>query len=65
MPKHGKTRKSVAKRFAITRNGKVSHRTSGQDHFNARERSKVTRAKRQDRALTSTLTKTITLAINK
>lgn len=65
MPKHGKTRKSVAKRFTITPKGKAIHRTSGQNHFNARERSKVTRAKRQDRALTPTLTKTIAMAISK
>lgn len=44
-----KTYTSLAKRFKITKRGKVIHRTGGQDHFNAREGGKVTRAKRRDR----------------
>jgi len=47
MPKI-KTRKSVSKRFTITKNKKVIKRTGGQDHFNARESGKVKRNKRRD-----------------
>ena len=32
-----KTHKATAKRFRITRTGKILQRTGGQDHFNARE----------------------------
>jgi large subunit ribosomal protein L35 len=46
-----KTHKAVAKRFKITKKGKVLKRTAGQDHFNARESGKVTRMKRRDRQL--------------
>ncbi|MDO8668929.1 MAG: 50S ribosomal protein L35 [Candidatus Buchananbacteria bacterium] len=47
MPKM-KTRQAVAKRFKITKNGKVIKRTGGQDHFNARETGRVKRNKRRD-----------------
>lgn len=43
-----KTRQAVAKRFKITKNGKVIKRTGGQDHFNARETGRVKRNKRRD-----------------
>jgi len=42
-----KTHKATAKRFRITRTGKILQRTGGQDHFNAREPGKVTRNKRR------------------
>ncbi len=44
-----KTQKSVAKRFKVTRTGKVIKRTAGQD----REPGKVTRSKRRDKHLFS------------
>ncbi|MBU0636975.1 MAG: 50S ribosomal protein L35 [Patescibacteria group bacterium] len=47
MPKI-KTHKATVKRFKITRNNKILHRKSGQDHFNARESGKVIRNKRRD-----------------
>lgn len=47
-----KTVKAVAKRFKHTKTSKLRHRKAGQDHFNARERSKVTRSKRKDSGLT-------------
>lgn len=47
MPKI-KTRKSVSKRFKITKNKKVIKRTGGQDHFNARESGNTKRNKRRD-----------------
>ncbi|MEK7102057.1 MAG: 50S ribosomal protein L35 [Patescibacteria group bacterium] len=43
-----KTHKATAKRFTITKSGKILKRTGGQDHFNAREPGKVTRNKRRD-----------------
>jgi large subunit ribosomal protein L35 len=46
MPKL-KTRKSLAKRFKISKKGKVIKKKAGQDHFNARESGKVTRNKRR------------------
>jgi len=47
MPKI-KTRKAVAKRFKITKTGKVMKRTGGQGHFNARETGNTKRNKRRD-----------------
>jgi large subunit ribosomal protein L35 len=58
MPKI-KTHKATVKRFQITRTGKIQQRKAGQDHFNARERGKVKRAKRRDISTTNTLKKTI------
>ncbi|MBI5134943.1 hypothetical protein HZA86_01765 [Candidatus Uhrbacteria bacterium] len=46
-----KTRKTVAKRFLLTKRKKLLHRTCGQDHFNSREPGKVTRSKRRDPAM--------------
>ncbi len=42
-----KTHKAYAKRFKITKNKKVLKRRARQDHFNAREKGKKTRAKRK------------------
>ncbi len=54
-----KTHKAVAKRFKITRTGKVLKRVAGQDHFNSREPGKVTRAKRRDMSLSGKLARNI------
>lgn len=43
-----KTQKAIAKRFKITGTGKVLKRKNGQNHFNSRETSKITRMKRRD-----------------
>ncbi len=59
-----KTRKSIAKRFHITKNKKVIKRYCGQDHFNARDNSKITRKKRRDTILSKSLQKTVITAIN-
>lgn len=48
-----KTHKATAKRFTITKSGKILKRTGGQDHFNAREPGKVTRNKRRDVEISS------------
>jgi len=42
-----KTRKSIAKRFKITKNGKVLRRLSGQDHYLAKRGSKKRRDTRK------------------
>jgi large subunit ribosomal protein L35 len=50
MPKV-KTHKGTHKRFKKTKTGKLLHRTSGQDHYNSRESSKVTMNKRRDSSM--------------
>ena len=42
-----KTRKSLSKRFKITKNGKVLRRAIGQDHLRAKKSGKAIRAKRK------------------
>ena len=42
-----KTRKSIAKRFKITKTGKVLRRITGQDHCLAKKKSKKRRAARK------------------
>jgi large subunit ribosomal protein L35 len=54
-----KTHKALAKRFKVTKTGKVLKRAAGQDHFNSRESGKVTRNKRRDRQMSESYTKTI------
>lgn len=58
MPKL-KTQKSVAKRFKITKTGKVLKRKAGQDHFNSRESGKTKRKKRRDVEMSETLHRNI------
>ena len=58
MPKI-KTRQAVAKRFKITKNGKVIKRTAGQDHFNARETGENKRRKRLDTSIANVDAKNI------
>jgi ribosomal protein L35 len=50
MPKI-KTHQATSKRIRSTKNKKLRQRTSGQDHFNARETGKVKRNKRRDHAV--------------
>ena len=58
MPKI-KTHKATAKRYTVTKKNKIKHRKAGQDHFNARESGRVTRAKRRDLDAHKSLVKTI------
>ncbi|PIT93472.1 50S ribosomal protein L35 [Candidatus Falkowbacteria bacterium CG10_big_fil_rev_8_21_14_0_10_43_11] len=58
MPKI-KTHKATAKRFKKTKTGKILKRKCGQDHFNSRDRGKVTRSKRRDVSMAKTEIKTI------
>ena len=47
MPKL-KTRKSVIKKFRITKKKKVMRRKTGQNHYNSKENGQEGRAKRTD-----------------
>jgi large subunit ribosomal protein L35 len=58
MPKI-KTHKAIAKRFKVTKKGKVLKRYCGQDHFNSRDKGKITRKKRRDTEMSKSYTKTI------
>lgn len=60
-----KTHNAMAKRFKVTKKGKVLKRTAGQDHFNSRESGKVTRNKRRDKQMSESFTKTIRQLIQK
>ncbi len=42
-----KTRKSISKRFKITKSGKVLRRATGLDHYLAKKSGKITRKKRK------------------
>lgn len=42
-----KTNKSFTKRLKITKNGKLLARAAGQNHFNARERTRASMKKRR------------------
>jgi len=48
-----KTKKLVKKRVKVTSKKKVLIRTGGQDHFNSRESSKVTKNKKRDKEISS------------
>lgn len=41
-----KTRKALAKRFKVTKNGKVLRKISGQNHYRAKKTGKQIRQKR-------------------
>lgn len=62
MPKI-KTHKATAKRFKKTSTGKVMKRTSGQNHFNARENGKVGRNKKSDVVVSTSLNRHMAIAL--
>ena len=64
MPKL-KTIKAIAKRFKVTKKGKVIKRVAGQGHFNARETGKENRNKRRDLVLGDSYSAHITGSICK
>ena len=47
MKKKLKTRKSLSKRFKVTKTGKILRRATGQDHFRAKKSGNTKRAKRK------------------
>ena len=60
-----KTNKAIAKRFKVTKNGKIIKRTAGQAHFNSRESGKVGRNKKSDVVASSTLNGFMKIAMPK
>jgi large subunit ribosomal protein L35 len=42
-----KTNKSYLKRFKVTKNGKILARKAGQNHFNAKERTRTSNSKKR------------------
>lgn len=54
MPKL-KTHKATAKRYRVTKKGKIIKRTAGQNHFNARENGKTGRNKKSDVVVSQTI----------
>ncbi|MDO8626608.1 MAG: 50S ribosomal protein L35 [Candidatus Magasanikbacteria bacterium] len=58
-----KTNQAIAKRFKVTRTGKILKRVSGQAHFNSRESGKVGRNKRRDVTASRTIRYTIETAL--
>jgi len=64
MPKL-KTVKAIAKRFKVTKNGKIIKRVAGQSHFNARETGKENRNKRRDLIMANSYAKHIKSSISK
>lgn len=46
-----KTRQAIAKRFVLTKRGKLLRRYTQQDHFNVGRSKKVIRGRRRDRAV--------------
>ncbi len=54
-----KTRKSIAKRFKITKNGKILRRATGQDHNLSKQTGKSRRSKRKWVALSEPEAKTL------
>jgi len=58
-----KTRKSLTKRFRVTKNGKVLSRIAGQDHFRAKKSGKFKRKKRKTKVLSKSLAHQIKKAI--
>jgi len=60
-----KTRKSLSKRFKITKTGKVMRRVCGQDHFRAKKSGKKIREKRKLVQVAKPMAKKIKKLINK
>lgn len=58
-----KTYKSIAKRFRLTKRGKIIHKRTGQDHFRTKKRGKYILAKRQKKEISPVYKKTILKAI--
>lgn len=64
MPKL-KTKKSVIKKFKVTKNKKVLHRGTGQNHFNSKENGKQGRKKKNDVVLFASDAKNVLTAFVK
>lgn len=62
MPKL-KTHKATAKRYRVTKRGKIEKRSAGQNHFNARESGKTGRNKKSDVIVSTTLNRVMQIAL--
>jgi large subunit ribosomal protein L35 len=58
-----KTRKSISKRFKITKNGKILRRATGLDHYRAKKTGDKVRKSRKWVLVDKTLSKQIRKAI--
>ena len=58
-----KTPKSVIKKVTVTKSKKVTRRSTGQNHFNAKESGNKTRSKRSDKRLFRTDEKNVLKAL--
>ncbi len=62
MPKI-KTNKALVKKVSVSKNKKVLRRSTGQNHFNAKESGNKTRGKRSDKRLFKTDEKNVLKAL--
>jgi len=60
-----KTRKSIKKRFRITKTGKIIRRAVGQDHLRGKKSGKKIRKIRKVKTLPASLVKTIKKALGR
>jgi ribosomal protein L35 len=58
-----KTNKALKKKFSVSKNKKVTRRSTGQNHFNAKESGNTTRSKRSDKRLFKTDEKNVLKAL--
>lgn len=59
----GKTKKSITKRFRLTKNKHLMRRPQHQDHFNAKETGNQQRKKRKIKRLEGTIAKELIKSI--
>jgi ribosomal protein L35 len=53
----------AAKRFKVTKKGKILKRYAGQDHFNTRNPGTITRKKRMDNEVADVYAKTVKILV--
>lgn len=58
-----KTHQAIAKRFKVTKKGKIIKRAAGQAHFNSRESGKIGRNKKSDVTVSKTVSKVMEIFI--
>lgn len=58
-----KTHKATAKRYRVTKTGKIEKRASGQNHFNARESGNTGTNKKSDVIMSKTLNRVMQIAL--
>jgi len=60
-----KTYQAIAKRFKLTKKGKIIHKRTGQDHFRTKKRGKYVLAKRRKKKISPVYKKTILKTISR